>query len=258
MPSIDRGPVQVLALDAELARTLGPRRSAEATARLMADVLALARGSWEPGPPPSSPVGHLGLLVLEGMLLREVTLAGSPMAELLGPGDVLRPWDRDQSDALVPHDLRWVVVAPARLAVLDAKFTRHAAEFPEVLGTLVERASRRGDRIAMHQAVSHLTRVDDRLLALFWALAERFGRMTPDGVVVNIRLSHRALGSMIGARRPSVTTALGQLTTRGDVVRRDDGSWLLKASLDDTPRATATPTRFRRSSPVEEHMGAAS
>jgi CRP/FNR family transcriptional regulator, cyclic AMP receptor protein len=44
---------------------------------------------------------------------------------------------------------------------------------------------------------------------------------------VPLRLPHRTLAGMIGARRPTVTTALGQLIARGDIARRRDGSWLL-------------------------------
>jgi hypothetical protein len=39
---------------------------------------------------------------------------------------------------------------------------------------------------------------------------------------------------MVGARRPSVTTALGQLMARGEIERRDDGEWLL---LGEAPTA---------------------
>ena len=77
------------------------------------------------------------------------------------------------------------------------------------------------------QAIAHLKRIDDRLLALLWCLAERWGRVSPDGVVVALRLPHRTLGSLVGARRPSVPTALGQLMARGEVERRPDGGWLL-------------------------------
>jgi hypothetical protein len=77
------------------------------------------------------------------------------------------------------------------------------------------------------QAIGHLTRVDDRLLALLWCLAERWGRVVPGGVLVNLRLPHRTLAGMVGARRPSVTTALGQLIARGDIERRPDGGWIL-------------------------------
>jgi hypothetical protein len=39
---------------------------------------------------------------------------------------------------------------------------------------------------------------------------------------------------MVGARRPSVTTALGQLIARGEIERRTDGEWIL---LGDPPVA---------------------
>jgi CRP/FNR family transcriptional regulator, cyclic AMP receptor protein len=78
------------------------------------------------------------------------------------------------------------------------------------------------------QAIAHITRVDERLLALLWLLAERWGRVVPGGVLVSLRLPHRTLAGMVGARRPSVTTALGQLMARGAIERRQDGAWVLR------------------------------
>ena len=93
----------------------------------------------------------------------------------------------------------------------------------------------------MTQAISQLHRVDRRLLALFWHLAERWGRMTADGVVLPMTLSHRMLGQLIGARRPTVPTALGELARRGDIRRCDDGTWLLTRarSVSPSPRSSA-------------------
>jgi hypothetical protein len=51
--------------------------------------------------------------------------------------------------------------------------------------------------------------------------------MTPDGVQVPLRLSHRLIGQLVGARRPTVSSALAELAGRGDLVRRPDGTWLL-------------------------------
>jgi CRP-like cAMP-binding protein len=76
-------------------------------------------------------------------------------------------------------------------------------------------------------ALSHLNRVDVRLLAFFWHLADRWGRVGPEGVIVPLRLTHRTLAQLVGAQRPSVTTALGALAGEGRVTRRDDGTWLL-------------------------------
>jgi DNA-binding GntR family transcriptional regulator len=67
--------------------------------------------------------------------------------------------------------------------------------------------------------------------------------MTRDGVILPLPLTHKLLASMIGAHRPSVTTALGTLRTRGVLERRSDGAWLLRGSppreLEDLRRAAA-------------------
>jgi CRP/FNR family transcriptional regulator, cyclic AMP receptor protein len=50
---------------------------------------------------------------------------------------------------------------------------------------------------------------------------------------VSLRLSHRTLAGMVGARRPSVTTALGQLMARGELERRADGEWILRGAAPE-------------------------
>jgi CRP-like cAMP-binding protein len=104
------------------------------------------------------------------------------------------------------------------------------AQWPEIFAALMDRAARRAERLVVTQAIAHLTRVDDRLLALLWLLAERWGRVVPGGVLVSLRLPHRTLAGMVGARRPSVTTALGQLMARGAIERRSDGAWILRGN----------------------------
>jgi DNA-binding transcriptional MocR family regulator len=73
------------------------------------------------------------------------------------------------------------------------------------------------------------------VLSILWHLAERWGRMTLDGVALPLTLSHRLLAQLIGARRPTVSTALGQLAARGEVVRLPGGSWLLKGTPPGQP-----------------------
>ena len=48
------------------------------------------------------------------------------------------------------------------------------------------------------------------------------------------------LASVVGARRPSVTTALGQLMGRNLIERRPDGGWLLHG---DPPEPRTRPAR---------------
>jgi CRP-like cAMP-binding protein len=115
-------------------------------------------------------------------------------------------------------------------------------QYPEITATLLERLSERSLRLATTQAISQLTGVDRRLQALFWHLAERWGRVSPDGVIVPLALTHQILGQLVGARRPSVSSALSELATRGELVRRPDRSWLLRGDPPDTHRLAPQPT----------------
>jgi hypothetical protein len=115
------------------------------------------------------------------------------------------------------------------------------ARYPEITATLFDRLSERSLRLATTQAISQLTRVDRRLKALFWHLAERWGRVSGDGVIVPLALTHRILGQLVGARRPTVSTALSELAEREELVRRADGSWLLRGDPPDAESLARKP-----------------
>ena len=251
MPETGLGSVQLLNVDPELARELDPRRAREAAHRLYARALEIPRGRWSPSQTLLEGSRPIGLLILEGLLVREATVGDHPSAELLGPGDLLRAWEDEDYEELLPRTIEWSALTNTRVAVIDHAFAVRAAQWPEVFAALLDRAARRAERLVVLQAIAHLTRVDDRLLALMWCLAERWGRVVPSGVLVSLRLSHRTLAGMVGARRPSVTTALGQLMGRGEIERREDGEWVLRgnapAPRDVEDHATAE-LRFQRSS----------
>jgi CRP/FNR family transcriptional regulator, cyclic AMP receptor protein len=167
------------------------------------------------------------------VIAREVIVADHVSAELLGPGDLVRPWQDASKADLLPVDVLWSILSPSSFAVLDRRFAGELARWPEVTAALFERLSERSLRLGTTQAISQLTRVDRRLKALLWHLAERWGRVSGDGVVVPLALTHRILGQLVGARRPTVSTALGELAERGELVRRVDGSWVLRGSPPD-------------------------
>ncbi len=221
------GVVRVLEHDPDLAAEVDPRTADVLRRRAVARAVELPRGPWEAPTDPTAYRGHLGLLVLDGALTRDVVLARTSCAELLGPGDVLRPWDTLEEAPPVAARVTWEVLTPARIAVLDRDFALTAGRVPELTTAIVGRSVRRARWIALHLAIRCLKRIDARLLVLFWHLADRFGRVTPDGVVVPLALTHARLGRLVGAQRPSVTTALGELAARGLVRRREGGSWLL-------------------------------
>jgi hypothetical protein len=69
-------------------------------------------------------------------------------------------------------------------------------------------------------------RVDVRLLAFLWHLAERWGIVMPDAMRIDVPLTHSVLARMVGARRPTVTTALQRLMQLG-YLRRDGSAFIL-------------------------------
>lgn len=221
--------VRVLEEDPELAVGLDPTSLQLATRHAIAAVELVPQGKWTPMRPPEGGEGHLGLLVLDGLLMRDVTFARAACTELIGRGDLLRPWDWEREVVTVRPQVAWTALQPLRLAVLDRRITAIIGRWPELVSAVVARAVRHSFELATDQATSHLTRVDARLELLFWRLADRWGKVGRDGVVLELPLTHQVLGRLVGAQRPSVTTALSELSRRGVVERREDGAWVLRS-----------------------------
>jgi CRP/FNR family cyclic AMP-dependent transcriptional regulator len=238
----------LLDLDPELGVLLAEDRLDAARRELMVHVHALPVAEWPADRLASIGPEHVGLLVVDGALCREVLIADTVSAELLGAGDVVRPWRLRPESALVPLRVRWRALAPTRIAVLDRRVGGMLSRYPEVNAVLLDRLSERAARLATSQAISQLTRVDRRLLALLWHMAERWGRVGPDGVVLPLTLSHQLLGELVGARRPTVSAALAELGERGEVTRQGDGTWLLggdHADIAEPPGGASVPPRRR-------------
>jgi hypothetical protein len=199
-------------------------------------------GPWDVSRLAGATADHVGLLIIDGILSRELVVADHVSAELLGPGDLVRPWQPASRTGLLPVDAVWTVLSPLTVAVLDRRFAAEVTRYPEITAALFDRLSERSLRLATTQAISQLTRVDRRLKALFWHLAERWGRVSGDGVIVPLALTHRILGQLVGARRPTVSTALSELAEREELVRRPDGSWLLRGDPPDAESLARKPS----------------
>jgi CRP/FNR family transcriptional regulator, cyclic AMP receptor protein len=208
------GTARVLELDPELGLRIPASEISRARKELVAGVIELPAGHWDV-PRREDARGRLGYLVLEGLLARDMTLVGRTATELLGEGDVVQPWVAHREDGLVRYRVGWNVLMPVRLAILDEDFGRSLARWPQALTALLERAVRRTHRMSVHEALLQLSPVETRLLVLFWHLAERWGRVTPAGIVLRLRLSHALLGQLVGCRRASVTTALQHVYASG-------------------------------------------
>ncbi len=188
--------------------------------------MSLARGRWDGQLTDMTPDG-IGLLVLRGLLIRRVGVGGGFGAELLGQGDLLRPWQGEGAQSSLSPTTGWHVLEATRIAVLDKRAAARLARYPELTGRLVAKALERSRNLATAMAIAHHARIELRLHMLFWHLADRWGRVRRDGVSVPLRLTHSILADLVSARRPSVSTCLGELSRRG-VIQRDGREWLLR------------------------------
>ncbi len=216
--------VAVLDADPELGQELAADQRAPARAAAIATAVTLPRGAWRP---PARAGGHLGLLVLDGLLTRTIGLLGRASMQLLGPEDLVRPWDDDASSGSVPRTLTWAVHEPAEVAVLDRRFAERVMPWPEITAALIARALRQSSWLDAHLAILENPSVELRTLLFLWHLADRWGRVGADGVQVPVRVTHETLGRLVRAQRPSVTRALNQLAARGALSRAFDGTWRL-------------------------------
>lgn len=218
--------VRLLEADVGLGSALAADQLDSARRFAVAEVVELGRGHQH-----LSTVGTpdmLGLLVVQGLMIRSVSVSErSCGAELVGPGALLRPCDQDGQAAPVPFDVHWRVIEPVHLALLDRRVTLVCARWPTLLHELLRRAVERSHTLAFNATVNSLQHVELRLLVILWHLADRFGRVTADGTVVPVRLTHRDLAQLVGCTRPAASGGLARLADQTLVSRRPDRTWLL-------------------------------
>lgn len=221
--------VNVVDDDLDLARSLSPEQLEEARRVAAAPLAVLKAGEgFSHGTHIGGGDGALGLLVLEGVLVRSFAVGGRRGLELFGPGDLVSPSEHTEDGQLiVPAEVAWWALVPTRLALLDAGFTRRICGHPEVVTQLIGRLERRSSAHTLRRTIIQQPRLSERLHFLLWHLADRFGRVDAGGVVLPLPLSHELLAQLAGAQRPSVSRALKELERAELVARRPDRTWWL-------------------------------
>ena len=220
--------ISIIDADPDLEVLLDPAERKRVRREAVTRVRRLTPGKWMALEALEPDVHHQGFLVIDGLVSREVEVLGRRCVELIGDADVLRPWGWDPSGSHVNAEVQWIVLEPTRMAVLDHALVGRMNPWPQLGLELFARGTRRAHWLAVALAISHHPRVDDRLLLTLWQVAERWGRVRPDGISIPLPLSHERLASLVGAHRPAVTTAMGELTRAGLVSRGEDRFWVVR------------------------------
>jgi CRP-like cAMP-binding protein len=243
--------LRLLESDPDLAEHIPPADLPLARRSVTARTLVLEPGPWDPSEISAVTETPARALVVQGLLARDVVVAGRRSRQLLGPG---HPLGRTAaSSTLLPAAVRWTAIEKTVLALLGRAWLAAIARWPGLAVAMNDRIALLAERLAVHQAISQLPRVEDRLFAVLLHLAEDWGTVTPEGVQLDLGLTHKELGQLVGAERPTVSLALTGLA-ESRAVRRQDSGWLLDPSAvkrwggppDEPPKSRRGPRRHPR------------
>src|SRR3954470_21377840 len=201
--------ISIVDADPDLAEQLDDEQLERARHEALTRVQKLSPGEWDVAGALEPDVHHRGVPIAEGLLRGEVDVLGRHCIELIGPCDVMRPWSWDDAGSHVRAEVGWEVLESTKLAVLDHALVTRINPWPQLGVELFNRGTRRAHHLAVALAIAHHNRIEDRLLLTLWHLAERWGKVTPEGILVPLPLWRQRLADIVGARRPSVTKAMG-------------------------------------------------
>jgi CRP/FNR family transcriptional regulator, cyclic AMP receptor protein len=147
----------------------------------------------------------------------------------------------EEGDVLVPPTAVWAAVGPtvgcraiepSVVALVDEeRFDAWLAE-PRLAANLVRVLSAQVADRELALAIALEPRVDRRLLLKLRQLATRWGKVTPQGVRLDLRLTHQELAGMVGAVRESVTIALGKLVREDELAVQNRTIWIRERGSD--------------------------
>lgn len=232
----------LLDADAELAEEFDVRARVAARQLATARVLQVGVGECDLAPWFETAGKGPGLLILDGVIAFETRTGNRVAAELVGAGDLLQESDL-LADDLLERTCSWRVLRSARLALLDTDFSDRVRPFPQIIRALLSRSCQRVAELDSLRAIASQPRLEVRLVLLLWHLAARWGRVEPGCVRVCLPLTHRLLGQLVAAERPSISHALKRLAQAGLVTGAADDLHLhggLQFQLDylsERPRA---------------------
>jgi len=197
---------------------------------LATTVLRLEAGDFDPSPLMEDHKDSLGLLVLDGLIVVELEAGRSRVGWLIGVTDLIRPWQLPE--IAIATGPRWRALTETRIGVLDHRFRRRATTAPGLIDKLLARAAHTTTWLLAQSLALTAPSVEERLLLWFAVCGERWGKVTPEGVVLELPLTHDLLGALTGAKRPTISLALKSLEASGLLSRTASQAWLLGSDGD--------------------------
>jgi hypothetical protein len=193
---------------------------------LPARVVRLEPGKTELDLAGQIPRDCFGIMVIDGLMLAEAEAGRAHTAWLVGEHDLVRP--SAMREIGLTEETRWRALTPTQVALLDYEFGQRAAGMPLVYPVLLTLVTRTSSWLFAKSLILSSPGVEERLLLLFALLGERWGKVTPEGVLLRLPLTHAILALLCGTRRPSVTVALHALERDGLLRCSAKGVWLLQ------------------------------
>jgi CRP/FNR family transcriptional regulator, cyclic AMP receptor protein len=250
-PELAQSPhvIRLLEFDPDLGSELDAEALAQARHQVLLPAVTLATGPWDADvlAAAAGVQGTVyGFVLVAGMLTFDVDLAGRASTRLLTPPELVL-LDRWQSETL-PLRWGWTALERSIVGVLDARLLTIGRRWPGLMAAILVRSAEQVRHALLQQAIAQIPRVEERLMALMWEVADRRGVVREDGIWVRLPVTHDTLARMIGARRPTVSLGLKALSARGMLVADADGDgWLInRGSLDELIGARPGAHRARR------------
>lgn len=175
----------------------------------------------------------VGLLIVSGTVARSLRVEGASDhgIEILGEGDLLRPWTYHGESSSLPASEGFTVLTRLEMAVLDVAYVRATLRWPRISINLLDSVIERARSVSYFLTARQVPRLEARILVILWHLADRWGHVSSEGVVLDMpKLTHEMIAHMVAARRPSVTTGIRHLRDLGLVDVRSRGRWLLRGN----------------------------
>jgi len=138
---------------------------------------------------------------------REVTLALLEPGEIFGELEVLGDSPRDTLAEALDDSQICVVSKDLFLEMVRSK-PEFSFRLTKLMGARMQKIERRVEDLVFKD-------VPSRLAHLLLDLAENHGRKTPEGILIQIKITHQEIANLIGSIRETVSAILGEFKREG-------------------------------------------